>query len=188
MDIKERSKAYANGKALDALSAVIEQAYADGFNDGMNYLQIQKQEAIKNGVEYVDLELTSGTLWSSGYVNESHLPQNRLPYIEASKLNIPTTDQFLELCNECFATEILSKEFRGTIFKGKNGNSIRLRFVTIDEIENSKYTDYFRFWLKDGEELNMALHAKNYQYDKNKVTPICQKLFMGISLPVMLVK
>ena len=79
MEIIERGKKYAEGKALSALSSVIEQAYIDGYNDGLKHLEIEKLEAMKEGVEYVDLDLPSGTLWSSRYVNDSYLSQNRLP-------------------------------------------------------------------------------------------------------------
>jgi hypothetical protein len=54
MNITERSKEYAKGKALDAITAAIEQAYADGYNDGLKHLENEKLEAIKDGVEYVD--------------------------------------------------------------------------------------------------------------------------------------
>ena len=189
MNIKERSKAYADGKVLDALSAVIEQAYADGFNDGMNYSQLQKQEAIENGVEYIDLALSSGTMWSSTLVNNSHLLQNRLSYIEASKLNIPTKEQFVELCKECFATNYLSKSVHGIKFTGKNGNFILIQFVKINDIDNPQQLPGSRFWLKDREDSDMALCAKvDGITNNNKVMSNCKPVFIGLHLPVMLVK
>ena len=35
MDIFERGKKYAEDKAISALNSVIEQAYIDGYNDGL---------------------------------------------------------------------------------------------------------------------------------------------------------
>ena len=65
MSIEEKSKEYAKGKALDAMTAAIEQAYADGYNDGLKHFENEKIERMKDGVDYKDLGLTSKTLWSS---------------------------------------------------------------------------------------------------------------------------
>lgn len=65
MNIKEKSKLYAEGKALEAISTAIEQAYEAGYHDGLKHYENERLEAIKDGVEYVDLGLPSGTMWSS---------------------------------------------------------------------------------------------------------------------------
>ena len=97
MDIKERAKQYAESKALEAITSAIEQAYADGYNDGLKHRENEELELIKEGVEYVDLGLPSGTLWSSTCIRDKSNIRRQLPYIEASKLSIPTKAQFLEL-------------------------------------------------------------------------------------------
>ena len=74
MNIKESAKAYAEGKAVDALTAAIEQAYADGYNAGFNDGLASKKDDLPadfdNGVEYVDLGLPSGTKWGADYLKD----------------------------------------------------------------------------------------------------------------------
>lgn len=191
MNIIERGKKYAEGKALSALNAAIEQAYIDGYNDGLKHLENEKLEAMKEGVEYVDLGLKSGTLWSSRYVNDSYTSQNRLPYIEALKLNIPTKEQFEELCRECFVSYIIEKNFHGIQFLGKNGNSIVIQSVCISEIDSSQNSNYFRFWIKDidGDGGSQAYAAwADGIANNNKIMSQCKLLFEGLHLPIMLVK
>lgn len=65
MNIKEKSKLYAEEKALEAISTAIEQAYEAGYHDGLKHCENERLEVIKDGVEYVDLGLPSGTMWSS---------------------------------------------------------------------------------------------------------------------------
>ncbi len=191
MDINERSKEYAEGKALAAINAAIEQAYRDGYNDGLKHLELERLEAIKEGVEYVDLGLKSGTLWSSKYVNDSYTSQNRLPYIEALKLNIPTKEQFEELCRECFVFYKIEKNFHGIQFLGKNGNSIVIQSVYISQIDSSQNSNFFRFWIKDidGDGGSQAYAAwADGIANNNKIMSQCKPLFEGLHLPVMLVK
>lgn len=189
MDIVERGKKYAEGKALSALCSVIEKAYIDGYNDGLKHLENEKLEAMKEGVEYVDLGLHSGTLWSSRYVNDSYLSQNRMPYKEALELNIPTKEQFEELCSECFASYILKKDFHGIELLGKNGKSIVIQSVKISEIDTSQETNIFRFWLKDVDGADQAYSAwADGITNNNKVMSSCKPLFIGLHLPIMLVK
>lgn len=189
MDIIERGKKYAEGKALSALSSVIEQAYIDGYNDGLKHLENEKLEAMKEGAEYVDLDLPSGTLWSSRYVNDSYLSQNRLPYKEALELSIPTKEQFEELCSECFASYILKKDFHGIQLLGKNGKSIVIQSVEISEIDTSQETNLFRFWLKDVDGADHAYCAlADGIANNNKIMKRCKPLFIGLHLPIMLVK
>ena len=50
MDIIEKSKEYAKGKAIDALTAAIEQAYVDGYNDGLKHFENARLESFVDGV------------------------------------------------------------------------------------------------------------------------------------------
>ena len=68
MDIIEKAKEYAEEKAIKGINALVEQAYLDGYNDGLKHHENEKLALIKDGVEYVDLGLPSGTLWSLKYV------------------------------------------------------------------------------------------------------------------------
>ena len=187
MDIFERGKKYAEDKAISALNSVIEQAYIDGYNDGLKHLEMERLEAVKEGVEYVDLGLPSETLWSSQFLKwKDCLLINKLPYLEASKLSIPTKEQYEELCRECFPIYHSTKEFSGYKITGPSGKSISLAFVTIDGFNKSENTDQFYFWLKDDKETNEKLAAKP-RVDTSKIVQEYKNCFAGLKLPVLLV-
>ena len=185
MDITERSKKYAEGKALSALNAAIDQAYIDGYNDGLKHLENEKLEAIKEGVEYVDLGLPSGTLWSSKIVSDGE-DTRLLPYIEASKLSIPTKEQFEELISNCKCHEIYGvNKIIGVWFIGNTGRRVSIPFVEIDELNRGISKLYF--WLRDDCESNSKDFA-TIDYANNKTNLKTDKVFMGCILPVLLVK
>lgn len=187
MDINERSKEYAAGKALSAINAAIEQAYIDGYNDGLKHLENERLEALKEGVEYVDLGLPSGTLWSSTFVKYD-TPNGKLPYLEASKMNIPTKDQFIELCNVCNYGYIYnSVRAIGVKFTGPTGKTITIKFTNVDGLAPVDYKKKFHFWLRDDEETNKRYNAES-NGDKKELAFEINKIFMGLKLPIMLVK
>lgn len=185
MNITEKAKAYAEEKALKGINTLIEQAYLDGYNDGLKHFENEKLERIKDGVEYVDLGLPSGTLWSSVRLKNAQNITKVLPYIEASKLNIPTKEQFEELFMECHHRNhyYKSTEIDGLIFTGKNGNSILIEYATIDGHSKTKR---LCFWLKDEKESNVKLSAKTNIIDRKLIAAV-DNIFMGLKLPVMLV-
>ena len=187
MNITEKSKEYAKGKALEAITTAIEQAYADGYNDGLKHLEKEKLEAMKDGVEYVDLGLPSGTLWSSNYIKKTNSNKGCLPYLEASKLNLPTKEQFEELCRECFSSYANTTKYHGIKFTGTNGESIVIEYFTCNELANLDTKNVFNFWLKDDDNSNERLSA-NIKIENNKAIPIFEKIYMGLKLPVMLVR
>lgn len=185
MDIKERSRKYAEGKALSAIEAAIEQAYFDGYNDGLNHHENEKLEAIKEGVEYVDLDLPSGTLWSSTCINDGN-NYRLLPYIEAAKLSIPTKEQFEELYSNCKRRNLYEEvSVVGCILIAKTGKVITIPYVKVNDISPS-----FRklcFWLRDDSDSEEKDSAA--EDNCNRVQPFfTKKYYMGYKLPLMLVK
>ena len=183
MDINERGKKYAEGKALSALNAAIEQAYIDGYNDGLKHLENEKLEAIKEGVEYVDLDLPSGTLWSSGTISDGK-EIRELPYMEVSKLSIPTKEQYEELFTNCeMDWEMRGLETIGIKFTGRNGKFITIQKKPKKPIDLAVYC----FWLKDDSESKEKSCAKMSIINGYKAH-YTEKFFMGYNLPVMLVK
>lgn len=192
MDIKERAKQYAEGKTLEAITSAIEQAYVDGYNDGMKHRENEELEIIFDGVEYVDLGLPSGTLWSSSCIRDNSNIRRKLPYIEASKLGIPTKDQFLELCKECVASPFYnsrnSDQFRrGIKFIGSTGESIIVEYTSISEFHNVDKPETVGFWLRDNEDNNYKKYAE-VKVEEGKAKPIISNLFMGLKSQIMLVK
>lgn len=185
MSIEEKAKEYTNGKALEAINAAIEKAYVAGYNDGMRHTENEKLDAIKDGVEFVDLGLPSGTLWSSICVSDGSNPR-LFPYIEASKLSIPTKEQYKELIYNCKRQDYFGdKRILGVFLIGKTGRKITIPFVKIDEISRLKH-DLF-FWLKDDSESDEKDSAAEY-HDTKVESFKTKKVFMGYKLPIMLVK
>ncbi len=153
MEIKEKAKEYAEGKALSAITTAIEEAYATGYQDGYadGYANRKKPETpIKyNKVSYIDLELPSGTQWATNYLTKTNGEMELLGFGKAINFVIPTIKQFQELLDntEQFMTEkdgLLGTEFLSKI----NG----ARFW----LPNGRYTyrglcyqDNYIFWLKD---------------------------------------
>lgn len=189
MNIIERGKKYAEGKALSALNAAIEQAYIDGYNDGLKHLENEKLEAMKEGVEYVDLGLPSGTLWSSSYIKDELGITRRIPFMEASQLNIPTEEDYRELFKECKIRLACQNNYHGVVFTGINGKFI---FIEYTDNEGGPWNrggvETFRFWLnenavKDNEKetaaISMSSQGPQFRF---------YDVFMGFNLPVMLVK
>lgn len=186
MNIIEKSKEYAKGKAFEAMTAAIEQAYADGYNDGMRHKENLILESIVDGVEYVDLDLPSRKMWSKTYVKDKDI-YSLMPYIEASKLNIPTKEDFDELCAYCAIDCSNVNKSEGIRFTGKNGKTLIIPYLHVEEIKYDNYRLHFHFWLKDDEEIENKNYAYNDVKDDNIVGNVA-KIFMGYKLPVMLVK
>lgn len=178
MDIKERSKEYAKGKALDAMTAAIEQAYIDGYNDGLKHYENERLEAFVEGIEFKDLELKSGTRWASGYVMDNGFI-GLFSYKEASKFNLPTKKDFEELCIECKIDFYNYSKNKCIRFTGMNGEIIELPCVNVDD----NVYDSISFWLKNPGENT----EKEYARVNSSRKVLDAKIFMGYKLPVLLV-
>lgn len=184
MDIKERSKEYAEGKALSAFTSALEQAYADGYNDGLKHYENERLESFVDGIEYKDLMLKSGTRWAAGYVKDKDLI-GFFSYIEAYKFNLPTKEDFEELCTECAIDNYLYTNNKGIKFTGKNGETLELPYVEVKEITSDPGTPlYIAFWLKDEGDNPQKVYARVNVYKKI----IDSQVFMGYKLPVLLVR
>ncbi len=189
MSIEEKSKLYANGKALDAITKAIERAYFDGYNDGLKHLENKRLEEVKEGVVYKDLGLSSGKLWSSHYIRDSRHENKMLPYIEASKLNIPSKEDYEELCRECRIEFCLSDDTLcpATKFIGRTGEEIVIDSIEFKPFCRRRNDNDFIFWLKDNINNDEKITASIKQSGEKSI-PEYHKVFMGLPLPIMLVK
>lgn len=191
MDIKEKAKNYAEGKALESISRAIQDAYAAGYKSGYNDGYTSKEKIfineLENGVEYVDLQLPSGTKWSIEYIKYEDGERMHLNYQEAINLNIPTLEQFNELYEKCDIKPIVHTGSTPSYweFTGKNGASIKLYLSTIQTPSKVENPYNYMFWLKERvTEDNKGICAGGPSYMKVNTS----KLFMGYKLPIMLVK
>lgn len=187
MNISEKSKEYAEGKALNAITTAIEEAYAEGYRTGYRegYDAKSKELPIEQdyGVTYVDLGLPSGTLWSSDFLKDKDGRILYFTFEEAAKLNIPTKEQYKELYENC---QIIKREYykyKGSTILGRNGNSIELKQNVIYTGSACSFQESFTFWLNNGDE------NTNYRFCamKNKDS-IYSLQFMGCRMPVMIVR
>lgn len=153
MDIKEKAKKYAEGKALSAITIAVEEAYATGYQEGYadGIANREKPEApIKyNIVSYIDLDLPSGTKWATSYLTKTNGEIELLQFSDARTFNIPTIKQFQEFLNNTeqhlskrddqLVTEFISLR-NGAQFWLPNGC---LKYNGIYDKDN------YMFWLKE---------------------------------------
>jgi len=193
MDIKEKAKIYAEGKALNAITSAIEDAYAagykDGYNDGINKVDVEPLYEIVDGVRYIDLGLPSGKKWSFECLidkSSRYREYKKYTYVEASKLNIPTKEDYLELINFCKLipqknrdNEVDKWDFLDKV-NGKYLHVLKSYAVTAS---SSKEYKSFVFWLRDDNpEGDKRLCADGSSRD------LLGKEYMSYKLPIMLVK
>lgn len=182
MNITEKAKAYAEGKALNAISKAIEEAYAigyrDGYNDGLSSREDFSSNDLEGGVEYVDLGLPSGTKWAVDYLKNDE-GRRDFYYNEVRKLNLPTPQQFKEFLEYTrWDTYTHSQTKKTIMFLGANGNRMSLPFLgsSIADLKDIRFV----FWLKDlkeeGSERNAGRNSK------------IVNVFTGYKLPVLLVR
>lgn len=81
----------------EEMKNLIKSAYLEGYKMG-----IQKSMKIKiDDIEYVDLGLPSGTLWSGLVYEPKSEFCNKQPFSSVCNLNLPSVDDFHELMNYC---------------------------------------------------------------------------------------
>lgn len=149
MNITDKSKEYAEGKALSAITSAIEDAYAAGYQEGYEdgYANREKPETpIKyNNVSYINLDLPSGTQWATGYLTKANGEMELLSFLDARNYNIPSIKQFQELLDN---TEQ---------FKKNLGGQLITEFVSV--------RNNARFWLPNGcYSYNGLFNKDNYMF------------------------
>ena len=153
MDITEKSREYAEGKALSAITTAIEDAYAAGYQEGYaaGYENRDKPEepAKYNNVTYIDLDLPSGTQWATGYLTKANGEIELLRFIDARNYNIPTIKQFQELLDN---TEQLKINIKGQLVTEFVSTCNHARFWLPNGCYNYNgfyKEDNYMFWLKE---------------------------------------
>lgn len=183
----DKAKEYAEGKVTEALKQVVADAYMAGYNagyqDGVN--KVAKDSASED-IEYVDLGLPSGTLWSSDYIKDGD-EVLFLPYLEALKYNIPTEEQVDELREYCEFMEEhdAGGDNRKYIVLGPNGNTITFKgkgYMKYNDW-NSSYLPYF--W-QAYESDNPKEIRVPYLYSNGVLGAVY--LFSGCKIPIRTVK
>ena len=193
MEITERANKYADGKANEAITTAIAQAYMDGYRDGYKDREEELPIDLRDKkTEYVDLGLPSGTQWSTDYERDENDNILYLPYGEASKLKLPTMEQWQEIKNKCDWLP----NFNGVALLwidcvGPNGNSIRF-YTRGQMIANElKKSSEVHIWINDeepsatGNPSEIVIRSSSYN---NNIVKDEYSLFSDYKLPVRLVK
>ena len=196
MNISEKAKAYAEGKAVSALTSAIEAAYAEGYNagfaDGLASKEGEKPDDLKDdGVEYVDLGLPSGTKWAAGFLRNEEDDVVYLPYSDAAQLKIPSKEDIEEIVNYCKIDVLkrmvacnggFSVKSYGISILGPNGNYIKFDNNKYSEAGVLHETDDVWVWVK-----NEEVEGTNREFVKLGECGY-GNLFMGTCIPVILVR
>lgn len=184
-ELSLKAENYAAEKMNELMAKAIAQAYADGYRDG--YCERQQEIPVDlrdNKTEYVDLGLSSGTLWSADYERENGNIMY-LPYGRADKYKIPTEEQWKELERECRfeKTTYTNGNLEKVKCIGPNGNMIFFKstgMITSDS--RSKFHDVY-MWLKDEAETSYKKALDIWNSSSN-----IGHQFSGYKLPIRLVR
>ena len=184
IELNEKASIYAEENVINILKEAFAKVYADGYREG--YRECQEEIPVDlrdNQTRYVDLGLSSGTLWSSSY-ERIGAERLYLPYDKAKEMSIPTEDQWKELRRECRWSVDSDKIY----CIGPNGNSIHFEktgYISINK--NKEIVDWSFFWIKNEEENgNECLSAKMSWHIASDERS--HSIFRGYSLPIRLVR
>lgn len=171
MDIKEKAKVYAEGKAQDAITTAIEEAYAAGYKDGYNDGLLFKKDpdVVENNLKFVDFNLPNGTLWASDYLRGKDGKIIYCTYDEAEPLGIPAADQFQELLKRCKPSLITPEEGNEDEKVYKIG--FHDKFICLSS-EKSFWVKKFRHPSESDKYRACVDSMKITECDKNKKLPV----------------
>lgn len=192
IELATKAENYAAEKTSEVMTKAIAQAYADGYRDGYKDREGEIPVDLRdNKTEYVDLGLPSGTLWATDYEREEG-EIVYAPHGKASLYNIPTLEQWEELCENCeweLGTDF-HLHFDEARCVGPNGAVLRFGRTGLQEVCQMSDTRDVFFWIKDEKESNNKDAVQMW-----KVAPNCYKLgksvkefFSGYKLPIRLVR
>lgn len=187
MDIQEQASKYAEGKANEAITKAIAEAYIEGYKAGYKDREEEiPMELRTNQVEYVDLGLPSGTLWSTDYERLDGEIQY-LTYEKAKTLKLPTKEQWEELYSVCrWHSVFQSSRYYAAECVGPNGNVLRFICTGLIKFTAKENSDRIYFRIEDNREDNDKFMVR-LRNDKGSTLGDMIKGFSGYKLPVRLV-
>ena len=155
---EKQAKTYAEGKAQEALTAVVEKAFADGYNAGYKDAIAELKVAPdveESGVKFVDFDLPSGTLWASDYVRDKDGKPICLEYDKAAPLGLPRKEQLEELLRLCDVklNTTVPKGPMGEIFYDVSRNGKRITLSSL------------HFWIFTRPDYNPNTEIKQVAYN-----------------------
>ena len=168
MDIKEKAKAYAEGKALSAITTAIEEAYTAGYNDA---LSIKKEpDVVEDNIKFVDLHLKDGTLWASDYLRGKDGEIIYCTYDEAEPLGIPTEEQFNDLMKQCNVSLLTPEE--GNEDEKIYKIAVLGKYICLSSEKGFWVKDYFASSFYKDKDRKCVKSMKITNCDKNEKLPV----------------
>ena len=198
-NLNERAANYAAEKTNELLTRAIAQAYKDGYNNGYKECADDHDIDLYVDVDFVDLNLPSGLLWSSKYrIDEEGTPLY-LTYEEAAALDIPTEEQFSELIKCCEWKHLMGYVNRGgydyrqpvgKFCEGVNGERILFDGNGMKYIKSNYVPHGIRFWIRDDEDRSekKSVYIEDQLSDIKPIWTIEKVDATTALIPVMLVK
>ena len=184
MEIKEKAKSYAEGKALDSITAAIEHAYEDGYKDGYKDGVSNLEPLILQGnhedIEYVDLGLPSGTKWPSDYLRDKNGKILYFNFEEASRYNLPTKEQFQELLGNSVHKTYTTSNGKKCKILGINSKFINIEFAGVKSTVGLSKAPLLCFWLKNEIKNSNERYCAIFSGGLTEST-----LFMGYKAPIL---
>ena len=188
MERDELAKQFAKQKAVE-LGKMIKEAYLKGYEQGQLDAGVP---IIIDGVQYVDMGLPSGTLWSKTYLYycDYGYRQKRLSFQEAQNLPLPTQEQWNEIQKFC----VFDKENIIGLSGGRIGYTRAPAGYYIRDLGEGCEENHNMFWLKG--DIDNDHKAPTMIYDlkivkNNQIVYTFKgssRHFIGYKLPVFLVK
>jgi len=187
MDINEKAKDYAEGRATAAIEQAIADAFIDGYKAGYKDRDNEIPLEIKKQVpEFIDLELPSGTLWAKDFLRDENGKILYLTFREAKKYKLPTPEQLKELSETCSHPTV--RPFANQLkFLAANGNQLYIRCPGFYNVEG-KIEDTLSFWLSSNVEENKALCSHYNHWTTHSCFYNTTSRFVGERLPIIVVK
>ena len=183
IELNEKAGIYAEENVINVLKEAFAKVYADGYRDGFKDCHEKiPVDLSRDRIEFVDLGLPSGTLWSSEKKknNDGLL---YLPYEEALELNVPTNNQCWELFDSC----IFTFKDNQMCCIGPNGNYLTFCYTGYKEMDSPKFSEIAYFWVKNDDDVDSKTWAAAIG-GTNKPWRDTRVMFKGYKLPIRLVK
>jgi len=181
MYITLQANNYPEGKANEAMTKVIADAYVEGYKAGYKDCEAEIPVDLHNDkAEYVDLGLPSHTLWATKFEEDEDGQRFYLPYCEAKRFKLPTREQWDELV-ECCKIDYSQS---GCTILGLNGQRLLLPYN--DGIYNNAGCS---FWIEseiDSRHENICGAIIFYSQERSSATMIHK--FMGEHKNILVVK
>lgn len=203
MNVLEQADKFAEGKANQAITKAIVDAYIEGYRAGYNDREEELPLDLRDEkTEYVDMGLPSRTLWSTDY-EEEESKYLYLPYDKAKNFKLPTKAQWEELFSLCKWEHIFKQGdylsqlgnfeqiYYGVNCVGPNGQILSFKptgHITTSFLQDQR--DIF-FWQEDNSNRSEKCNVHVFQ-EYNIISP-CAKIevanaFVGYKLPIRLVR